>query len=318
MNAILFVSNGNIDVTSDFISLVPQEHTVPKNEIWYTSYDERIIPPDTETFGANIISNTYENGLGIIEFDGPIEYVGAYAFYGKSRLTSIHIPSGVTYIGGYAFEYCNRLTYITLPDSIMFIEGGAFWDCENLKKITLPKNLKTIEYHAFGYCESLTNISIPDSVTTIEEGAFAGCNGLVQFTGKYASDNGRCLIIEDRIVAVASSGINKYCIPNNVKIIGEESFYANANLCSIIIPENVDVIEDSAFGRCANLENIYLKSTTPPVLGSFAFMDCATSYKIYVPQNYGNTYKSTEDWVEYSHRIAEYDYNDGIAILNIK
>ena len=60
MNAILFVSNGNIDVTSDFISLVPQEHTVPNNEIWYTSSDERIILPDRETFGANIVSNTYQ------------------------------------------------------------------------------------------------------------------------------------------------------------------------------------------------------------------------------------------------------------------
>lgn len=57
--------------------------------------------------GANgqltIVSHTFENGVGTIEFDGDITSVGNYAFYKCADLTSINIPNTVTKIGERAF-----------------------------------------------------------------------------------------------------------------------------------------------------------------------------------------------------------------------
>ena len=42
------------------------EVAIPNNEIWYTSSNGKIVTPNaTDVFGANIVSNTYENGKGI-------------------------------------------------------------------------------------------------------------------------------------------------------------------------------------------------------------------------------------------------------------
>ena len=42
-----------------------------ESEIWYTSKDSSVVTPyKTDGFGANIISNTYKNGKGVIKFDG--------------------------------------------------------------------------------------------------------------------------------------------------------------------------------------------------------------------------------------------------------
>ena len=73
----------NIKSGDDFIGNTPgidDDEIEPKpvnNEIWYTSYDGEIVTPyDTNVFGANIVSNTYENGKGIITFDGDVTSIG--------------------------------------------------------------------------------------------------------------------------------------------------------------------------------------------------------------------------------------------------
>lgn len=129
---------------------------IPNNQIWYTSTDRKIVVPyATDGFGANIISNTYENGKGIITFDGEIKAIGNSAFSGCSSLTSVNIP-----------------------DSVTTIEVGAFYDCSSLTSVTIPDSVTSIGNHTFGYCKSLTSINIPDSVTSIGSYAFSSCSSL--------------------------------------------------------------------------------------------------------------------------------------------
>ena len=79
----------------------------PANEIWYTSNNSSVVTPyKTNGFGANIISNTYKNGKGVIKFDGDVTSIGESAFYRCSSLTGITIPNGVTTIGEGAFSFC--------------------------------------------------------------------------------------------------------------------------------------------------------------------------------------------------------------------
>jgi hypothetical protein len=61
-NVVLHISDGNIDITSDYVAITPYH---PYNEIWYTTTDAAVLAPHkADVFGANIISNTYENGVG--------------------------------------------------------------------------------------------------------------------------------------------------------------------------------------------------------------------------------------------------------------
>lgn len=61
--------------------------------------------------------------------------IGAFAFEGCERLTSINIPGSVSQIQGDAFAYCG-LTSVTLPESVDSVGAGAFHK-NNLRNITI-------------------------------------------------------------------------------------------------------------------------------------------------------------------------------------
>ena len=124
------------------------------NEILYTSSDGSIIiPTNSDVFGANIVSNTYENGQGVITFDAPVTSIGDEAFY-----------------------YCTSLTSITIPDSVTSIGKSAFEGCSSLTSVTIGDGVTSIGEYAFRYCTSLKNVIIGNSVSKIGESAFKGCN----------------------------------------------------------------------------------------------------------------------------------------------
>ena len=107
------------------------EQTEPaSNEIWYTSKDGNVIEPAYKNvFGANIITNIYNNGKGIITFDAPVKTIGSDAFSKCTKLESIEIPDGVASIGDRAFQQCSNLKSIAIPKSVTTIGKVAFEYC---------------------------------------------------------------------------------------------------------------------------------------------------------------------------------------------
>ena len=221
------------------------------NEIWYTSTDGNIVEPyDSSVFGVNIVSNTYENGKGVITFDGEVTEIGTQAFY-----------------------YCSSLTSVTIPDSVTKISSYAFFDCSGLTSVTIPDSVTEIGDLAFYYCRSLTSVTIPNSVTMIGENPFENCENLAEFKGKFAADNGRCLIVDGILNSFAPAGLTEYAIPDSVTEIGDYAFFRCSGLTSITIPDSVTKIGNYAFSNCSGLTSITIPDSVTDI-GANPFYDC--------------------------------------------
>ena len=133
------------------------------NEIWYTSSNgDVVIPTLSDVFKANIVSNIYENGKGIIIFDNDVTSIGESAFGNCTSLESVTIPDGVTSIGGCAFYGCTSLTSVTIPDSVTSIGDMAFHWCTSLTSVYCkPTTPPTGRYDMFDDNASGRMIYVP-------------------------------------------------------------------------------------------------------------------------------------------------------------
>lgn len=131
------------------------EYAELSNEITYTTTDGKALElpdwgyyDDVDIFGANITSNTYSNGQGVITFDGGISKIGADAFRDCSNLTSVNIPNGVTIISTNAFANSYDLKDVSIPDGVTIIGSHAF-QLTNIENITIPETIEYIDPWAF-------------------------------------------------------------------------------------------------------------------------------------------------------------------------
>lgn len=288
--------------------------TPATHEIFYTSTDGSIVEPnDVNVFGAVLLTNTYENGVGVLSFDRPVTIIGEYAFYRKNKITeivlpdgitkidacafwdcsalkSINIPDGVESIGNNASRSCTSLTSITIPDSVTSIGEYAFSSCSKLESVTLSENLTSIGLDAFRYCTSLINIYIPDSVTSISAYAFSGCSKLESVTlsenltsiDSYTFRDCTSLIniyIPNSVTSIGysafsgCSSLSEVSIGSGVKTIVTEAFNNCTSLISVVIPDNVTTIYKNAFELCRGLESVEI-GTGIKYINAAAFRYC--------------------------------------------
>lgn len=222
---------------------------VPNNQIRYTATEQ--IDPPASAFNVAITSNQWDEttGEGVITFDGD-----------------------VTSIGNRAFSGCKGLTSITIPDSVTTIGNGAFSNCTSLTSITIPDGVTEIGYNAFSGCSSLTSVTIPNGVTKIGFSAFTHCSSLKAFKGKYASSDGRCLVVDGILNSFAPAGLTSYSIPSGVTTISEAFKYCDA-LISLTIGNDVTEISSKAFQGNKSLKSVTIESGE---IGNNAFNNCSS------------------------------------------
>ena len=84
---------------------------------------------------------SYNRYIKTINFPPNLTYIGSYAFYNCSRLTSLEIPNSVTNIGNAAFSACSSLTSVEIPNSVTSIGDYAFYKCTGLCYIICKANM---------------------------------------------------------------------------------------------------------------------------------------------------------------------------------
>ena len=350
-------SDGNTDnprtltITSD-TELFAEFEKNPIDPTWqilYTSTDGNIVTPNaTDVFGANIVSNTYKDGQGVISFDGPVTSIGDYAFWHCSSLAFVTIPNSVTSIGDYAFNGCASLNTINMGNGVTSIGNNAFGRCSSLISLTIPNSVMSVGESAFDECSSLISVTIGSNVMSIGYGAFFGCTNLsktnftgdvvdwcnITFGGFYANpiccsrnfyinnQEIKDLVIPNTISTISDfafdgcSSLTSVTIGNSVTSIEDWAFGNCSSLTSITIPNSVTSIGDWAFEGCFKLKTLHVEATTPPILGTSAFTSSPTCN---IPCGTLAAYQAS-DWAQYVSEFVEedcpkitYELNGGVT-----
>ena len=279
-SARLVVNGSDTNLISEYVPMVAKKIIIqPTNEIWYTSTDGNIVEPyDTSVFGANIVSNTYENDKGLITFDGNVTIIGFTAFKGCSSLINITLPNYVTKIDRAAFKECTNLTSINIPDEVVLIGDEAFEECRNLKSIIIPNGVTSLDYEVFRNCSSLESIVIPESVTAIKWLALSLCSSLTNVTISNSVTS-----IESQAFTGCSS-LQSITIPDEVTDIGSMTFSNCSSLLNVIIGESVESIGNYAFYNCSSLTSVEIGDSVTSI-GNTAFWNCNSLTTITIPDS---------------------------------
>ena len=190
-------------------------------------------------------------------------------------------------------------------EDIVEIGPNAFQSCNTMVSIQLPPTVKAIDSGAFINCSSLSAMNIPVSVTAIGETAFAGCSALERFSGPFATSDGRALIVENALMAVAPAGLDEFTVPSSIvtlgrlvfsgcsglkaihlpdglKEIGVSSFRGCSSLKSIVLPAGITVIPTSVFENCTSLSKVDFPAGLVSI-GQYAFYSCRSLTKVVLP-----------------------------------
>lgn len=308
------------------------------NRLNKTSIKHVIVENGITSLGSELFSH-FENVESII-LPTSLEYIGTGAFSNCYSLENIEIPNGVKALGSYIFNECERLKSISLPSTLTTVPGlididgenvetvilnkgierignNAFQNMNNLKNIIIPDSVSSIGQWAFASCESLSNITLPDSIIAIEEGAFSNCTSL----DKIVLPNNLTSLGNDvfeycnaeitfpsgleRIPELGMNATRKVNIPEGVKIIGEDAFWACSNLKEITLPSTITSIESGAFFNTSisgfnypqNIDSIPINAfcgtkltefSVPPKVTEInddAFYNCTDLVKISIPES---------------------------------
>lgn len=159
----------------------------------------------------------------------------------KEAEGEVVIPQGVTVIGAKAFEGCDRITSLVIPEGLNRISHTAFFNggkeayCPSLSTIHFPTNF-------------LLKSSVWDTKNTLFRGTawyenqpsgvvYAGDNA-IGYKGEMPKDT-------------------EIVIKDGTKHIGYQAFDGHSNLVSIILPDSLVTIGIYAFRRCNSLSLIH-------------------------------------------------------------
>ena len=307
--------------------------TIPKT-VWYVG--KKDFYKCTGLTEVVLLDGETEEGY----YDG-VNGIEEEAFAECKYLESVTIPKSVSSIGEKAFYKCTRLQNLTVAEpeqdgdeyiGLMTIGGEAFAECTQLQSFAFPLcltrigdkafsktglrnvslngivNLETLGEEAFSYCSSLSSFEFPvleydewGYGPSIEKNLFKGCERLTSVTipeGLFGITEG-CFDGCVRLVTIE--------LPASINWIGDYAF-RDCGLTSLVIPgDSFYEIGSYAFQGCASLTSLTILDQEPDFdyvyLGESIFENTPASFRVYVPENLVEEYKSNEYWEAYADLI---------------
>ncbi len=150
----------------------------------------------------------------------------------------------------------------------------------NVLELLLPDSIEYI--YDLAVAETISNLYIPKNLKYIYMPQCVGFEKLSSFSGN--NTDGRSIIIDGKLLAFASSGIEEYTIPDGVETIGQQAF-SYCSLKTVNISEGVKTIENDSFYKSTSLEYVNLPSTLEYIDG-YAFWYCTNIKKFHGPSNF--------------------------------
>ena len=174
---------------------------------------------------------------------------------------------------------------IDIPPSVRVIKDGAFQSTD-LKRIHLPYGLKNIGDEVFRNCDRLNDVYIPETVEHIGTAPFRECLHIKKFHGKYASNDGTCLIYNGNLISVVEGirTMDDWRLPNSVCRIGNYAFSLFYDLKSLNLSENIIEIGKGAFHGCEDVQFIKLPSSIKEIK-SLTFAHCHAISHVDIPSS---------------------------------
>ena len=227
------------------------EYTIEQDGDKGVYIDYTKIPNNEIWYVTNLGKDGYVGHLDPVAFDASIvEHIyekGKWVIRFDKELKSIEYPSLINVSNG------TTITELYLPNSLEHL--GNMAAPLQIKEFYVPKNLKSI---------FMPEILFGDK--------------LERFYGDKVSEDGRCIVVDNKLLAFAPAGLEEYTIPTDITIIGQQAVCSN-ELKTITIPEGISILEDEAFMRCPNIEYINLPSSLTEI-GGYAFFQLKNLKKI--------------------------------------
>ena len=262
--------------------VVTVQYGVPRNQVWYTTLSGQ--PARVNGTGDySLVSNTYENGKGVIVFEQNLEYIPMYLINGTD-ITSVEIPEGVKKINYGAFDLCKDLSSVQLPENLEVIGPNAFAACSSLTEIELPANLRVLDRGAFGE-SGLRSIALPDGLEILASGAFIYCESLM-------GD----VVIPQSVVQIGEGVFDGcphlervYVESINPPVCSSSAFrdgyeWGGTEGCDVFVPDESGAVYAAAQGWKDFLPHLYTKSGTPLTTMAYTSTDYSHDNELIVLQ----------------------------------
>ncbi len=232
-----------------------------------------VIPESVESIGVNAFSRCL--ALESVEIPATIQYISASSFTDCPRLKVITGPAlsrdghaVVNKDGVLMFLIGGKMNEHAIPEGVKRVHGQ--W-AGNDGYLLYLNDGNAIPYGSWLYHSDGSNftenemdaywvktITIPSSFEKpAANDAFRYLRNLESFKGRGATSDGKGLVIDNCLVAVAPASGGGFIIPSGVKEIGPRAF-AYSQVAEVIIPDSIQKIGNGAFEGCVALESVTL------------------------------------------------------------
>lgn len=199
----------------------------------------------------------------------------------------VTIPESVTKIGNGAFFGRTDIKEIVLPTTLTDFGVGVFAWC-GLKSLTVPESVTTIPEYLLYHNHYVVDLSWHNNITRIGNYALKGgavkipflptglsSIGIESFSGATFSDPN--LVISENVTSLdagafaTAKGLKSIVVKAPLKTIPSKTFYGLDQVTTVELPSTVTMIGESAFEKCDRIGKINMENVTS--IGKRAFAE---------------------------------------------